>query len=330
MSGTARQWVGRALKPSALSLLIFFTIILPGNIVLSPISMTVSFDGATTWDVPWLFLAGSLAGGYLAAQLLAVLFRRATGFRRPARAYLLAMLPVVLLAFSLGIGFSKFYWGYYLFRPALLKEFRQIAQVAALVPVETSDATNAPPTLVHCGDFSLAEDLAYAVKNSYDDPVGRLLLALEQQRLLPAEFSASLSGLPPLLPLAQTSGLIAPSEDGYDSERSLRGIVVDAVDPAGARLVYLGLRGGQVSNDHYPYYELLFTAPAGSSDLKFVRGQRFFFDVAGIEGAEWYVMGLGFSLVAIPLALVALMAAMALGRAIAWLLDKRKTQKPPL
>lgn len=330
MSGTARRWVGRALKPGALSLLIFFTIILPGSIVFTPISVSYSSDGATQWDVPWLFLAGSLAVGYLAAQFFATLFRRATGFRRPARAFVLAAVIVAALAFSFGIGFSKFYWGYFFFRPALLKEFRQIAQVTALVPVETSDATNAPSTLVHCGDFSLAEGLAYAENDSYDYPAGRLLLALEQRRLLPAEFSASLSGLPPLLPLAQASGLLAPSETGYDSERSLRGIVVDAVDPAGARRVFLGLRGGQVSNDHYPYYELLFTAPAGSSDLEFVRGQRFFLDVAGIEGAEWYVMGLGFSLVAIPLALVALMAAIVLGRAIAWLLGKRKTQKPPL
>lgn len=318
MTMPIRQMASRALKPSAFSILILLTIAFPVSVYLSPSFAT------------WRFYLGSVSLGYLIAQILAFAFQRATGFRRPVRAYLLAMLPVALLSFSLGIGFSKTYWGYFFFRPALLKEFRQIAQVSALVPVETSDATHAPPSLVHGGDSSLAEDLAYAEDNSYDDPAGRLLLALERQHLLPAEFSTSLSDLPPLLPLAQASGLMASSETGYESERSLRGIVVDAVDPAGTRLVFLGFHGGQVSNDHYPYYEMLFTAPAGSSDLKFVRGQRFFFDIAGIEGAEWYVMGLVFSLMAVPLALVALMAAMAIGRAIAWLLDKRKTQKPPL
>ena len=61
---------------------------------------------------------------------------------------------------------------------------------------------------------------------------------------------------------------------------------------------------------------MLFTAPPGSSDLKFVRGQRFFFDIAGIEGSEWYVMGLGFSLLGMPIAFAALIAVMAAGKGV--------------
>ena len=314
----------RALKPTALSLLVFFMIILPGTISISPISVTISSDGATDWNIPWRFFAWVLAGGYLAAGVLAALFKLATGFRRPARAFLFTSGFAAFLAFIAAIGFSKAYWGYYFFRPPLLAEFSNIAQVSALVLVETPDATNAMPALVRRGDSSLAKDLAYAADNSYDDPAGRLLLALEQRHLLPAEFSTSLSDLPPLLPLAQASGLMASSETGYESEKFLRGMVVDAVDPAGARLVFLGFHGGQVSNDHYPYYEMLFSALAGSSDLKFVRGQRFFFDIAGIEGAEWYAMGLGLSLMGIPIAFVALMAAMAIGRCIVRIRKRRK------
>ena len=316
MSLSANQ-VLRALKPTALSFWIFCTIILPGSISLSPISVTVSPAGATNWNIPWLYFAWSLAGGYLAALGLAAIFKLVTGFRRPARAYLLAMLPVVWLAFSIGIGISKIYWGYFLFRPALLPEFRQIARVSALVPVETPDATHAPPSLVHCGDSTLAQDLAYAEESPYDYPAGRLLLSLRKRQLLPADFSPALFDFPPLLPLAQATGLMAASAPGYHSETFLRGMVVDAVDPAGVRLVFLGFHGGQVSNDHYPYYEMLFTAPAGSADLKYVRGQRFFFDIAGIEGAEWYVMGLGFSLLGVPIAFAALIAAMAAGKGIA-------------
>ena len=319
----------RAVKPTALSFLIFFTIILPGSISLSPISVTLSPDGATDWNIPWRYFAWSLAGGYLAALGLAAVFRRTTGFRRPARAFFLAMLPVVLLAFSIGIGLSKIYWGYFLFRPALLKEFRQIARVSALVPVETPDATHAPPALVYCDDSTLAQDLAYAEENSYDDPAGRLLLALEQQHRLPTEFSASLSDLPPLLPLAQATGLMDVSEPGYHSDAFLRGIVVDAVDPAGKRLVFLGFRGGQASNDHYPYYEMLFAAPAGSADLTFVRGQRFFFDIAGIEGTEWYVMGLGFSLLGMPIAFAALIAGMAAGKGIGKFRQRKQADSHP-
>jgi hypothetical protein len=320
----------RVLKPTALSILVFFTIILPGSISLSPISVTLSPDGATHWNIPWPFFAWSLAGGYLAALALAVLFKKATGFRRPVRAYLLAGVIVAMLAFLAAVSFSKAYWGYFFFRPSLLAEFNSLAQVSALVPVETPDATTAPPTLVPCGDSTLAQNLAYAEDSPYDYPAGRLLLALRKRHLLPAVFSSSLSNLPPLLPLAQASGLMAASDPGYESERFLRGMVVDALDPAGARIVLLGLHGGQLSNDHYPYYEMLFTAPAGSSNLKFVRGQRFFFDIAGIEGAEWYVMGVGFSLLGIPMAFAALIATMAIGRGIArFRQSKRADFHPP-
>ena len=306
----------RAVKPTALSFLIFFTIILPGSISLSPISVTLSPDGATDWNIPWRYFAWSLAGGYLAALGLAAIFKFVTGFRRPVRAYLLAAGIVAMLAFLAAIGVSKAYWGYFLFRPSLLAEFSNIVRVSALIPVKTPAASNAPPALVHCDDSTLAQDLVYAEKSPYDFPAGRLLLSLSKRQLLPADFSSALFDLPLLLPLAQATGLMAVSDPGYHSETFLRGIVVDAVDPAGKRLVFLGFHGGQVSNDHYPYYEMLFAAPAGSADLKFVRGQRFFFDIAGIEGSEWYVMGLGFSLLGMPIAFAALIAVMAVGKGI--------------
>ena len=73
--------------------------------------------------------------------------------------------------------------------------------------------------------------------------------------------------------------------------------MVDAADRLGRRLLFLGLTGGEESNDHHPYYELLFRGQAGASDLSFARGQRFFYDVAGMEGFEWY---LGWPLLTIP------------------------------
>ena len=97
----------RALKPTALSLLVFFTIILPGTISLSPISVTISSDGATAWNIPWRFFAWSLAGGYLAALVLTALFKLATGFRRPVRAFFLTVVFVASLAFIAAIGASK-------------------------------------------------------------------------------------------------------------------------------------------------------------------------------------------------------------------------------
>jgi len=77
----------------------------------------------------------------------------------------------------------------------------------------------------------------------------------------------------------------------------MSGVAVDAIGKSGGRLVVLGLTGGEVSNDHRPYYEMVFGAPTPNSPLEFIRGQRFFYDVAGMEGMEWYSIWL---LLAVP------------------------------
>jgi hypothetical protein len=64
-------------------------------------------------------------------------------------------------------------------------------------------------------------------------------------------------------------------------------------------MVLLGLTGMQLSNDHYPCYEILFEGRKGSPGLSYVRGQRFFYDLAGMEGAEWYAIWPPLSLVAV-------------------------------
>ena len=76
---------------------------------------------------------------------------------------------------------------------------------------------------------------------------------------------------------------------------------------------------------------MLFMAPPGSSDLKHVRSQMFFYDVAGIEGAEWYVMGLGFWLMGMPIVFIAMTVVMGVGRGIAQIRkEKRAAVAPPV
>jgi hypothetical protein len=118
----------------------------------------------------------------------------------------------------------------------------------------------------------------------------RGLYGLEERGLLPAEHSTDLGSLPPLYPLIRKTGILAVPDEGYVEADLLEGILVDGIGEEGRRLVVMGLKGQQVSNDHRPFYELAFAAPAGSKDLTCLRGQRFFFDVAGIEGMEWYVI----------------------------------------
>ena len=309
----------RALKPSILSVLIFCTVVVPCSVYLSPPFAT------------WRYYAGSVFIGYLLAIILAFAFQQATGFRRPARAYSCAAAIVLALALLAGIGLSKSYWGYFLFRPPPLAEIADVQGLPVVAAVATPEDAHAESDFVVCPSDSPAKRLVYAQRNPYDAPEGRLLLELNRRGQLPAAFATSLSHLPPLLPLARRTGLIVPAEPGYDGDRQLGGYVVDAVDSSGARLVFLAICGSQISNDHYPYYEMLFTAPPGSSDWRFVRGQRFFFDIAGIEGAEWYVMGLGFWLMGMPIVFIAMTVVMGVGRGIAQIRkEKRAAVAPPV
>jgi len=89
----------------------------------------------------------------------------------------------------------------------------------------------------------------------------------------------------------ESTGLLSKSSPGYDSSLGLSGILIDGTDPEGRRLVCIGARGGQVSNDTYPYYEFAFRArSAATPEVLYQDGQLFFYDVAGMEGLEWYVI----------------------------------------
>ena len=65
--------------------------------------------------------------------------------------------------------------------------------------------------------------------------------------------------------------------------------MVEAQGRDGRPLLFIGVRGGEVSNDHHPYYEFLFSNESSGGNLKLLSSQRFYYDVAGMEGMEWPV-----------------------------------------
>jgi hypothetical protein len=97
------------------------------------------------------------------------------------------------------------------------------------------------------------------------------------------------SRLQSLYKVVDETGRIEEGEPGYWGAKNLRGLVVEALGRDGSRLVFVGVWGGEVSNDHHPYYEFLFTTDSPDGQLKLLSTQRFYYDVAGIEGIEWPV-----------------------------------------
>ena len=100
---------------------------------------------------------------------------------------------------------------------------------------------------------------------------------------------------------------------------------MEARTRSGSRLVFLSATGGQVSNDRYPCYEMVFERHPQSGQVTFIRGQRFFFDVAGIEGLEWFGIWFIISLSGVMLTLPTVTLIAGIRNAI---LSKRATVQP--
>ncbi|MEW5884343.1 MAG: hypothetical protein AB1725_09005 [Armatimonadota bacterium] len=246
---------------------------------------------------PWVAVAvsASFSTGYLLFVLaLEYVLAMSVGFVvKSSRlslaqgvAYTAATWFVVSLAMALVV--SKLYWGYWVSRPPLLPLAQEIGELQTLTFVRTVNGqfepTNPP------------EHLSAKQQDWVDD-----YMHLEERFLFMPEVYANIRRLPPtsaerLNPYRRAlleSRLLAKSAKGYDSAAGIRGVVAEYRDPQGRPRVFLGLRGGQVSNDHYPFYEMVLAREGGS--VKVLAKQRFFYDVAGIEGAEapalFYVFG---------------------------------------
>jgi hypothetical protein len=280
-----------------------------------PLSIT-TIDGSTTYDINWLTFICNLACCYILAAILSRVFTNAAPFRRPALVCAVVTLVMIAASFCAAVGISKAYWGYYFARPAVVREVEEVTSVTAVIPVETESDGGGTRKVTPRQNFSVAECLAHGRNDPYYCLVERLLLALDEKKLLPSGHTVDMADLPALFPLIQKTGILARSGKGYEDSDVLGGVVIDAVDKSGRRIVFLGLTGRQVSNDHYPYYEMVFSGSIGSPDLSYVRGQHFFYDLAGIEGVEWYGIWLFFALPAVFIGILAVTAVMPIWRVI--------------
>lgn len=200
-------------------------------------------------------------------------------------AWFVALLAVSLIA---SISASRWYWGYFFMRPPVLGQVHKIKTVTAVVPFATQIVQNGHPLAVPDPKYDLGRDLNEFPTDPYYDLTGRVVKAVRSKGSLSQVLNDNLGVFPGIYEELRKAGLLAASEQGYNSIKGLRGVLVEGTDGSGGRIVVVAASGGEVSNDHYPFYEAAFTSAAGSSDLAYAGGQRFFYDVAGSEGLEWY------------------------------------------
>ena len=263
----------------------------------------VSEGNASHVEVHLAVLVVNLAACYTLAALLASVTAALTKLRRPALACLAAILVVVLATFVAAIVISRNMWGYWFSRPAILREADSIARVEAVISFDVKTLDTGERRLVADDNRTIREAFYWAEQDPYSILDTRILYRLRDRKLLPPDVTRDVGNLAGLYPKIAASGLLAKSDEGYRSDDWMGGFIVDARDASGRRLVFIGACAGEVSNDHHPYYEMVFRDLGDGRGLTYVRGQRFFYDVAGIEGFEWYAIWIMLTAFALPVLL---------------------------
>ncbi|HEV3165483.1 MAG TPA: hypothetical protein VGZ22_15760, partial [Isosphaeraceae bacterium] len=116
----------------------------------------------------------------------------------------------------------------------------------------------------------------------------RVLIALRKRGRLPDNVQRTDDGLiARLYGLLERTGKLDGGWPGYPEAKQLRGVVLEATGADGTPLLFVAVRGGEVSNAHFPYYEFLFANSAASKEPILLSAKRFYFDVSGLEGNEW-------------------------------------------
>ena len=201
----------------------------------------------------------------------------------------LGVAGTLVLPFLTAIWINYQMWGYTVTRPGLDRRIALARQIESVTCVETrSDLSGHREFFgVPVGDVD-----GYIQIDPYEGDYyvleGRVLRALKARQALPTEAQGMPSGrLRGLYQVLDESGLLEDGEPGYGDAKELSGIVVEALGRDGRPLLFVGVRGGEVSNDHHPYYEFLFTRDSAAGHLKLLSSQRFYYDLAGAEGLEW-------------------------------------------
>ncbi|MCK4665720.1 hypothetical protein KAU33_03175 [Candidatus Dependentiae bacterium] len=246
--------------------------------------------------INWAILILNLLICYLLAVILYKVITKVTHSQRPFLKYLLLVGIIISMTFIFSIIVSKKLWNYYFKRPSILSEVTEIVQVNFVIPIITKPDNSGSYKFYFNPDYKIEERISWGEKDSYYCLEERILIYLKKKNLLPANPEPEIGNLSNLFFLISKSDFLVKPDEIYDDSDLLMGIIVDAIDKNNERLIIVGATSRQISNDHYAYYECVFRELGTENKITFIRGQYFFYDSAGIEGLEWYVIWLVSSL----------------------------------
>lgn len=216
---------------------------------------------------------------------------------RSAATAVLCLSVATLVAFIAAAVISKWYWGYAFSRPGIDPAAVDVERVTTFTVVETFEADEgvgmrrfdpSSPWLnyVPADPNAIAKILTAARSDPYYNTTERVSAELIQSGaiFLRLPDATDLEQIERFYEQLRRSDVLVDSASGYRGEDRLNGILIEAERPDGTRILIASLKSGQVANDHYVYYELVFE-PGDPYEL--ISMTRFNYDLAGMEGMEW-------------------------------------------
>lgn len=232
-------------------------------------------------------------------------------------AFLLTFGSSIFVGFLASISISKAYWGYYFSPPELPQKVEDFEKVRSITPVSSIKRNNGTRIFKIDTSSSCIKEIQSATENlnsscgtgkcdtEYCDS-SRIILSLFKKGKLPKKTPyISPEKLNSLYNYLEKTELLYQGEPGYNGElkpdavtgdliskgdgKRLGGVIIEAEDKNKQSYLFIAVNGGQISKDHYPYYEFLFEIPKDKSTPKLLTHNRFFYEIAGVEGIlEWH------------------------------------------
>lgn len=259
---------------------------------------------ATSLWIVALWLVLSLLFCYVVAASVG---RACQSVISPAKVLAYGVIFAALAAGVMCAYWARSYWGYWISRPEPAAGWWQIDRVTSFARVTCK---------LEGGRWRCVPEQPPSLREIANDCASDLYYCLEER--LPVSLSQSGVSLPSTAPLPgtitaleavlATRTFVVRAERGYSGDRILGGYVVSGAGVQhNQRLLAFALSGPEISNDHHPMYEAI--VDVTSQPPRVVRRRVFFYDVAGIEGAEPPQMLLAATIVASSVAVPVSLAA---------------------
>lgn len=204
--------------------------------------------------------------------------------KKKTSTYIVALILIAIgIPFLASIVFSKSYWGYYFTPPLINLPLHEIKEIESITWLINQNDKN---------DIEIKAVSLERVKECTDDyhkesehhPHCRLLYEIDTSYELEKDLKmGTLNEMKMLIHYLRSDIDFEIGNNGYDSSKWLSGYVATGMNEDGESIVIASLKGGPVSNDHYPLYDIIMKGELDNiKEIVFM--QKYYEDVAGFEG----------------------------------------------